>query len=300
MYGINVTKEFFDESHPASKGLICGLKKLSGMEFYISTDLNDENSSTLLSICRNEGVKFTSFKDAEFDRILTVTTRHETVNSNSEIILVSADGLIKNFDDAVKAILSILRTSKRKRSTNETNIEIEICLDGEGKGNIDTGISFFDHMLAQIVKHANIDMDLKVVGDLKVDEHHTVEDTGIVLGEAINEALGNRKGIKRFGFLLPMDDSVAQCAVDLGGRSFLNFKSKFSREKVGEFPTELVEEFFRGVATGMKTNIYIRAKGKNDHHKIESIFKAFAKSLNEAFRFDERASNLIPSTKGVI
>jgi len=155
-------------------------------------------------------------------------------------------------------------------------------------------------MLEQIARHGNIDLTLKIEGDLHVDEHHTVEDAGIVFGDAFLKALGDKSGIKRYGFLLPMDDCIAKVAVDLGGRPFLNFKVKFDREKIGEFPTELVEEFFRAVSISMKSNIYIRAKGKNEHHKIESIFKAFAKTLNEALRIDERNRSGLPSTKGVL
>lgn len=133
-----------------------------------------------------------------------------------------------------------------------------------------------------------------------MDEHHTIEDTGIALGEAIRQALGDRKGIQRYGFFIPMDDSVAICTIDLGGRSYLNFNCKFKREKIGEFPTELTKEFFKALSDSMKANIYIKVKGENDHHKIESIFKAFAKSLNEAARLDERNNNRIPSTKGIL
>jgi imidazoleglycerol-phosphate dehydratase/histidinol-phosphatase len=186
------------------------------------------------------------------------------------------------------------------RNTKETKISVKLNLDGSGKSKIKTGIGFFDHMLEQIARHANLDLQISVKGDLQIDEHHTVEDSGIALGEAIRKALGDKKGIQRYGFFIPMDDSVAVCTIDLGGRSYLNFNCKFKREKVGEFPTELTKEFFRALADSMKANIYIKAKGENDHHKIESIFKAFAKSLNEAARFDERNNNRIPSTKGIL
>jgi imidazoleglycerol-phosphate dehydratase/histidinol-phosphatase len=192
------------------------------------------------------------------------------------------------------------RVSFVKRKTNETDISIKLNLDNSGKSKIKTGIGFFDHMLEQIAKHANIQIRINVKGDLKVDEHHTVEDIGIVLGLAISKALGDKKGIQRYGFFLPMDDSVAICTIDLGGRSYLNFNCKFDREMVGSFPTELTKEFFKALADSMKANIYIKAKGNNDHHKIESIFKAFAKSLNEAARFDERNNNRIPTTKGIL
>ncbi len=155
-------------------------------------------------------------------------------------------------------------------------------------------------MLEQIAKHSNSDLEIKVDGDLQVDKHHTVEDTGLALGEAINKALGDKKGIKRFGYFIPMDDSHAHCSIDLSDRPFLKFKCKFSREKVGEFPTELAEEFFKSLANGMKSNIFMRAGGKNDHHKIEAMFKCFAKALNEACRMDERNKNQLPSTKGIL
>lgn len=186
------------------------------------------------------------------------------------------------------------------RNTKETRIKIDLNLDGSGKSRIRTGIGFFDHMVEQIARHANLDLSISIKGDLHIDEHHTVEDTGIALGEAFRKVLGDKKGLQRYGFFIPMDDSVAVCTIDLGGRSYLNFNCNFKREKVGDFPTELTKEFFRALADSMKANIYIKAKGENDHHKIESIFKAFAKSLNEAARFDERNNNRIPSTKGIL
>ncbi|MCU7490485.1 MAG: imidazoleglycerol-phosphate dehydratase HisB [Ignavibacteria bacterium] len=193
-----------------------------------------------------------------------------------------------------------MRHSIKTRKTKETDINVEVSLDGEGISEISTGVGFFDHMLEQISKHANIDLKVQVKGDLFVDEHHTVEDTGITLGQAISEALGDKLGIKRYGFFLPMDESSAKCAIDLGGRTYLNFKCKFKREKVGDFPVELTEEFFRGLSSGLKANVFLRAKGKNDHHKIEAMFKAFAKALNEALRMDERNEDKLPSTKGVL
>lgn len=192
------------------------------------------------------------------------------------------------------------RKSFVKYKTKETDISVKLNLDGSGKSKIETGIGFFNHMLDQIARHANIDLTIIAKGDLHIDEHHTVEDTGIALGQAIREALGDKKGIQRYGFFIPMDESVAICTIDLGGRSYLNFNCKFNRDNVGDFPTELTKEFFRALADSMKANIYIKVKGENDHHKIESIFKAFAKSLNEAARFDERNNNRIPSTKGIL
>ena len=192
------------------------------------------------------------------------------------------------------------RIAEALRETKETKIHVSVNIDGSGKSKLNSGIGFFDHMLEQIAKHANMDLNIKVDGDLHVDEHHTVEDVGITLGEVLLKALGDKKGIQRYGFYVPMDESIALCVIDLGGRFHLNFKAKFKRSNVGEFPTELTEEFFRGLASGLKANIYIKVKGKNDHHKIEAIFKAFAKALNEACRLDERNNGRIPSTKGII
>jgi imidazoleglycerol-phosphate dehydratase/histidinol-phosphatase len=192
------------------------------------------------------------------------------------------------------------RKTNHQRKTNETEIKILVNLDGTGKSRINTGIGFFDHMLEQLAKHSNIDLNLSVKGDLHVDEHHTVEDVGLALGEAINTALGDKRGISRYGFLLPMDDSITECAIDLGGRPYLIFYCKFAREKVGDFPTELAKEFFRALAYGLKANVYIKTRGENDHHKIESMFKAFARSLNEALKYDTRNKKVLPSTKGIL
>jgi len=198
------------------------------------------------------------------------------------------------------AKLKNARKSEHLRSTNETVIKIKLDLDGAGISKIKTGIGFFDHMLEQLAKHSNIYMDIKVKGDLHIDEHHTVEDVGIALGEAISKALGDRKGIERFGFMLPMDDALAECAVDLGGRAYLSFNCKFKREMIGEFPTELFKEFFRGLSIGLRANIHIKARGENDHHKAEAIFKSLARALNNALKFDSRNKGGLPSTKGLI
>lgn len=192
------------------------------------------------------------------------------------------------------------RTAQHSRKTKETDIKINIDLDGSGKSKIKTGIGFFDHMLEQLSKHSNTDITIAVKGDLHIDEHHTVEDVGIALGEAISLALGDRKGIERYGFMLPMDDALAQCAIDLSGRSYLAFNCKWKRELVGEFPTELFKEFFRGLASGLRANIHLKATGENDHHKAEALFKAFARALNMALKYDSRNKGSLPSTKGLL
>jgi imidazoleglycerol-phosphate dehydratase / histidinol-phosphatase len=296
MKAVLIDDKFFKLDNSICEGLISGCKKLSDNSFKLFC--KSEIPLNVSEIFNCEGIIISiEEEDIKPDYILST----EKINENDKnIVFVSEQGNIKTFLEAADSLVYYNRKAKVKRTTNETDIELEVFLDGIGKSNINTGVGFFDHMLEQISKHANLDLSIKVKGDLHVDEHHTVEDVGICLGEGILKALGDKRGIQRYGFLLPMDDAVAACAIDLGGRSYLNFNCKFKREKVGEFPTELVEEFFRGVSASMKSNVYLKAKGKNEHHKIEGMFKAFAKALNEALRIDPRNNNSIPSTKGML
>lgn len=192
-----------------------------------------------------------------------------------------------------------LRFSHIVRNTNETKIDIELLLDGRGKSEISTGIGFFDHMLEQLARHSNCDLRIQVKGDLNVDEHHTIEDTGIALGEAFLQALGKKERIERYGFLLPMDDSLAQVAIDFSGRPWLIWNVEFKREMVGELPTEMLYHFFKSFCDAAKCNLNISVEGDNEHHKIEAIFKAWAKSIKMAV---SRSLNnqLLPSTKGLL
>jgi imidazoleglycerol-phosphate dehydratase / histidinol-phosphatase len=191
------------------------------------------------------------------------------------------------------------RTASITRKTHETDIYIKLNLDGTGKSNIDTGIAFFDHMLDQISRHGQMDLDIKVKGDLEVDEHHTIEDTAIALGEVYAKALGNKLGIERYGFCLPMDDCLAQVAIDFGGRNWLIWETEFKREMVGKMPTEMFFHFFKSFSDGAKANINIKAEGDNEHHKIEAIFKAFAKAIKVAVKRDTEKM-ILPSTKGML
>jgi imidazoleglycerol-phosphate dehydratase/histidinol-phosphatase len=298
MMRIIVNKSLLNLHSDLSKGLISSLKKLQArgvkISLYPTPTLSDPIIHRILEL---EGINFESESTKDYQINYFITDK-KSQKVKSKQILVGKKRRNKNISDAIEFVLSKVRSAQHDRITNETSVKIKLNLDGSGNYKINTGIGFFDHMLEQLSKHSNIDMMIFVKGDLKVDFHHTVEDTGITLGECLVKALGDKKGIKRFGFMLPMDDSIAQTAIDLSGRPYLNFRVRFAREKVGEFPTELVEEFFRGLTIGMKSNIFIKASGKNDHHKIEAIFKSFAKSLNEAVRFDERSENNLPTTKG--
>ena len=190
------------------------------------------------------------------------------------------------------------RKWKVSRVTNETNITVEVNLDGTGKGTIETGLGFFDHMLEQISRHGNIDLSIQVKGDLQVDEHHTIEDVGIALGEAFYHALGSKMGVERYGFLLPMDDCLAQVAIDFGGRPWLVWEATFNREFIGDMPTEMCMHFFKSFSDNARCNLNIKAEGENEHHKIESIFKAFARAIRMAVKRGDQGG--IPSTKGVL
>ena len=205
--------------------------------------------------------------------------------------------------DSWEAIYNFLKVSDRTgsivRNTNETQIQIDVNLDGTGKSTIDTGIAFFDHMLDQLARHGQLDLNIQVKGDLEVDEHHTIEDTAIALGEVFAKTLGNKLGIERYGFCLPMDDCLAQVSIDFGGRNWLVWEADFNREMIGKMPTEMFMHFFKSFTDGAKCNLNIKAEGTNEHHKIEAIFKAFAKAIKMAVKRDVEKM-ILPSTKGML
>lgn len=220
----------------------------------------------------------------------------------------SPEGWEKQIDAIVKdwqAIYEFLRFPDRKvshvRKTNETNIRLDLNLDGIGQSEIRTGIGFFDHMLDQLSRHGMVDLNLEVKGDLHIDEHHTIEDTALALGEAFSKALGDKRGIERYAAdrIIVMDDCLAQVAIDFGGRPWLVWETEFKREKIGDFPTELFFHFFKSFSDTAKCNLNIKAEGQNEHHKIEAIFKAFARTIKSAVRRDPQ-HNQLPSTKGVL
>lgn len=225
------------------------------------------------------------------------TDRQLAENLGCKALILGQDGM--TWEKIAELLLAGERKAVCKRVTHETDISIEMNLDGSGKCDISTGLGFFDHMLEQIGRHGLIDLNVHVSGDLHVDEHHTIEDTSIALGECLMRALGDKRGIERYGFCLPMDDCLCQVALDFGGRAWLNWKADFHREKIGEMPTEMFFHFFKSLSDAARMNLDVRADGTNEHHKIEGIFKAFAKAVKMAVRRD--VSHLIlPSTKGML
>ncbi|MBS1661253.1 MAG: bifunctional histidinol-phosphatase/imidazoleglycerol-phosphate dehydratase HisB [Bacteroidetes bacterium] len=192
-----------------------------------------------------------------------------------------------------------LRRVVHERNTNETQIKIDLNIDGSGKAGIITGLGFFDHMLEQIARHGKMNLSIRVNGDLHIDEHHTIEDTGIALGEAFAQALADKRGMERYGFALPMDEADAKVLIDFGGRNWIVWNAEFKRERIGEVPTEMFFHFFKSFSDGARCNLNVECKGENEHHKIEAIFKAFAKAIRMAVRRDP-LSNYLPSTKGVL
>jgi len=211
-----------------------------------------------------------------------------------------ADLSTKSWDEIYNHLRFPARIATIERNTLETKINIKVNLDGTGKSNIDTGLPFFDHMLDQLGKHGGTDLDIQVKGDLHIDEHHTIEDTALALGEAYYKAVGDKKGIYRYGFLLPMDDVLAQVAIDFGGRPWIMWEAEFKREKIGDMPTEMFYHFFKSFSDTAKCNLNIKAEGTNEHHKIEAIFKGLARAIKMAVARDYAAINQLPSTKGVL
>jgi len=241
--------------------------------------------------------------DRMFDMQLAKNLNCSGIFYNGSDLDDSLNDIVKLKTDSWKSIYEYLsglnRYSTFERITNETKINIELDLDGTGKSNIDTGLSFFDHMLDQLSKHSLVDLNIKVDGDLNVDEHHTIEDTAIALGESFSALLGKKIGIERYAFSLPMDDCLAQVAIDFGGRSWLVWDAEFKRENIGDVPTEMFYHFFKSFCDGAKLNANIKVEGTNEHHKIESIFKAFAKCIKSAISKNQDKL-ILPSTKGVL
>ncbi len=265
---------------------------------YFSDEYDLENSFVIgdrltdVELAKNLGSKAIFINDDTQLGTNEITVQKEELNS--------VIALETNDWKAIYEFLKLdVRTAEITRKTNETDISIRLNLDGTGKSDMDTGIAFFDHMLDQIARHGQMDLSVKVTGDLEVDEHHTIEDTAIALGEVFSKALGNKLGIERYGFCLPMDDCLAQVAIDFGGRNWLVWEADFKREMIGKMPTEMFYHFFKSFTDGAKANLNIKAEGTNEHHKIEAIFKAFAKAIKVAVKRDTDKM-ILPSTKGVL
>lgn len=265
---------------------------------YFSEDYDLENSFVIgdrltdVELAKNLGSKGIFINDNTNLGTDEITVKREALNEY--IALESND-----WEEIYKFLKTEERTGSIERNTNETKIKINLNLDGTGQSDIDTGIAFFDHMLDQIARHGQLDLNIKVDGDLEVDEHHTIEDTAIALGEVFATTLGNKLGIERYGFNLPMDDCFAQAAIDFGGRNWLVWEANFKREMIGKMPTEMFFHFFKSFTDSAKCNLNIKAEGSNEHHKIEAIFKAFAKAIKMAVKRDVEKM-ILPSTKGML
>ena len=289
---ILIDKTFPDENSDTRKPRTGLLTK------YFSNDYDLKNSFVLgdrvtdMELAKNLGSKGIYLaENLELETNEIASTKQEILDC---IALTSP-----NWSEIYEFLKLKNRVAEITRNTNETKIYIKVNLDGSGKNKIDTGLSFFDHMLDQIGRHGNMDLTIHVKGDLEVDEHHTIEDTMIAFGELFNKALGNKLGIERYGFCLPMDDCLAQVAVDFGGRNWLEWDAEFNREKIGDMPTEMFFHLFKSFTDGAKCNLNIKASGTNEHHKIEGIFKAFAKAMKMAVKRDANKM-FLPSTKGLL
>lgn len=247
---------------------------------------------TDVELAKNLGAKAIFINNFQELGTAEITVSHEDLK---KVITLET----QKWEDIYNFLKHPPRKISHQRNTNETKIKVELNLDGSGKSEIKTGIGFFDHMLEQVARHSGMDVSIYCEGDLHIDEHHTIEDVALAFGEAMLKALGDKRGIERYGFLLPMDDSLAQVAIDFGGRNWLVWDVDFKREKIGEMPTEMFYHFFKSFTDASKSNLNIKAEGTNEHHKIEAIFKAFAKSIKMAIRRDP-LNNSLPSTKGVL
>jgi len=290
--GIEFKEVFIDrslphENKPTRKPGTAMLTKYFSPDYDLANSIVIGDRLTDIELAKNLGAKGILFNDGGLsDKLI------EKNLSDSCI------GVTKDWKTIYKLVLP-KRSAKIQRTTKETDISIEVNLSGKGESSIKTGLGFFDHMLDQLSRHGLIDLKINVQGDLHIDEHHTIEDTALALGEAFNKALGDKRGIERYGFCLPMDDCLAQVAIDFGGRPWLVWETEFKREKIGEMPTEMFLHFFKSFSDAAKCNLNIKAEGDNEHHKIEAIFKAFAKAIKMAVRKDP-FSDRLPSTKGTL
>lgn len=275
-------------------GTLYGLKHLMELGHCVDFDaagLSEQQQQLL----ENESISSSSFSTEKIDLTIKADNRSLGAYADEQQIEEADDWI-----DLSNRICFPKRTATHQRKTSETDISISLNLDGTGTSDIDTGLGFFDHMLEQIARHGLIDLDIKCKGDLEIDEHHTIEDVAITLGETITKALGEKVGIQRYSFALPMDESKCEVELDISGRPYLVFEGDFKRDVVGDFPTEMTEHFFYSLAINMKSTLHISFEGANDHHKIEACFKAFARCLRAAVSRSERNLNILPSTKDLL
>ena len=289
-----IDKTFPYENAPTRKpGTGMVLEYLDNPAYDIANSFVIGDRITDMQLAKNMGCKGLWLNE---DEDLGAAEISDTVADLKKEIIVLAT---PDWKDIYEFLKLPRRVVLHERNTHETKISIHLNLDGTGVSNISTGLNFFDHMLDQLAKHSGIDLGLTCKGDLEIDEHHTIEDTAIALGEAFSKALGEKRGIDRYGFLLPMDDCLAQVALDFGGRSWLVWKVKFERNRIGDVPTEMFKHFFKSFTDAARCNLNIKAKGQNEHHKIESIFKAFAKAIKMAVK-REVNNDRLPTTKGIL
>jgi imidazoleglycerol-phosphate dehydratase / histidinol-phosphatase len=283
---IHVDRSFAHENKPTRKPGTAMLTEYFSADYDLQASFVIGDRITDIELAKNLGCKGILINDGS----LVQTLKEKSLEAYCSLITTS-------WLEIATFLTKPQRKAEHVRKTKETDIRISLNLDGTGVADNKTGLGFFDHMLDQLARHGNIDLAVEVKGDLHIDEHHTIEDTALAIGEAFSKALGDKRGIERYGYCLPMDDCLAQAAIDFGGRPWLVWEAEFKREKIGEMPTEMFFHFFKSFSDASKCNLNIKAEGTNEHHKIEAIFKAFAKSIKMALK---REGNELPTTKGII
>jgi imidazoleglycerol-phosphate dehydratase/histidinol-phosphatase len=286
---IAIDSSFPSENSPKRKPRTGMLTDLISQGFDLENSFVIGDRYTDVELGKNLGIKSFLFNASQSGK----DELNESLQALNKSIALECD----DWNSITDFLKKLDRKITHQRKTKETDIEITLNLEGTGESEISTGLGFFDHMLEQIARHGQLDLYVKCKGDLHIDEHHTIEDTGIALGEAFAKALGNKLGVERYGYCLPMDDALAQAAIDFGGRAWLMWDAKFKREKIGDMPTEMFFHFFKSFADGAKANLNLKASGFNEHHKIEGLFKAFAKAIKMAKKRDTEHL-ILPSTKG--
>ncbi len=309
-------------------GSLCALKKISGqgISIVLADKLSDDeqNDEAIYRLLEQEEIPYHTLEDLrqakKVTEVVTVSTVHDASSGvagqggevvarsvqDQSLLLASEDDknrnphTFRNWKGLSDFLLGGFRKADHHRKTGETDISVRVHLDGSGQSSISTGIPFYDHMLDQIARHGFMDIDIQCKGDLEIDEHHTIEDTAIALGEAIGKALGEKRGIGRYGFVVSMDETRSLAALDLSGRPWCVFEGTFRREKVGDFPTEMTAHFFHSFAMALRATLHVAVTGDNDHHKIEACFKSLARCLRQAVDRNEQYRDILPSSKGIL